>query len=121
MIILKYQLLGKNIDRKKWRLADFLSTKGFSPNHWYSNWKEIEENIWLVFTNPSRSDPKSPSMQVELLLRDSPPNVGGSTFEPTDKEQLKRVIEKQIRPMVLQLLEESKIPYTVIGGGVDSG
>lgn len=115
MIVISFRITGNNPRREKNKLANFLcKEEGFEPNHWYANWKELQGDVWLVFKNPSRSDPTTKEMLVELLLKKGPPNVGGNTLQATDPEQLSKVIETKIRPMVIRLLDDSGIKYETV-------
>jgi len=119
LLVLKFTLRCKNSRRAlllaKYRLADFLKAEGFSPGHWYANWKEIEENVWLQFKSEEVESSSSAVINVEILLRDSPPNVGGIDFTPKDMKEFEKIIEKQVKPFIIQLLDKSKIPYKLGG------
>ena len=113
--IISFRITGNNPRREKNKLANFLCKEiGFEPNHWYANWKELQKDVWLVFKNPSRSDPTTKEMFVELLLKEGAPNVGGNTLQATDPEQLSKYIENKIKPMVVQLLDGSGIKYEIV-------
>ena len=113
--IISFRITGNNPGRDKSKLANFLCKEiGFEPNHWYANWKELQKDVWLVFKNPSRSDPTTKEMFVELLLKEGAPNVGGNTLQATDPEQLSKYIENKIKPMVVQLLDGSGIKYEIV-------
>jgi len=116
--VLKLELQGRGKDtrRLKYALAEFLKSKGFAPGHWYANWKELEKNVWLIIGGSERGDPTDLALSVKVSLRDSPPNVGGVTFYAKDVEQFRKFCNEKVKPMVLDLLNESTIPYAIIEG-----
>jgi len=114
--VFKFEIATKpgNVARLRWDLAEFLSTKGFAPNHWYANWKKLEENVWLNIGGSDRGNPTDPVLSVKVMLRDTAPNMPGSDFYTEKVEEFKAYADKKIKPMVLDLLNESRIPYNVL-------
>jgi len=99
------------VQRARCSLAKFLKTKGFEPGHWYANWKELEKDVWLTIGG---GDQSNSVLSVEVTLRDSPPNVGGIEYYTEEVEKFRKYCEQKVKPMVLSLLDESKIPYNIL-------
>lgn len=96
------------------KFAEYLHSQGFEPNHWYANWKKLAELVWLVFTGDDRGSP-SCEMYAKVLIRDTPPNMAGSNFLPKNEEEFKKTIDKQVKPMVLEILKKSPIKTLITG------
>lgn len=117
LTVFKFQIIAKStnkITKLRYDLAKFLSTKGFAPGHWYANWKKLEENVWLIIGGSDRGDPSEPVLSVTISLRDTAPNLAGIEFRTDQVDKVREYAEKKVKPMVLNLLDESKIPYEVI-------
>lgn len=117
MKVLKFRLLPTEGESRaivlRTKFAEYLHSQGFDPNHWYANWKKLAELIWLIFKGDDRTNP-SCEMYAEVAMRDTAPNIAGSEFLPKNAEHFKKVVEEQVKPMVLNLLEKSPIKTQII-------
>jgi len=115
LMVFKFELQTPNsrfaVQRARCSLAKFLKTKGFEPGHWYANWKELEKDVWLTIGGGETNDSV---LSVKVTLRNAPPNVGGITYQTEEVEKFKQYCEQKVKPMVLSLLDESKIPYNIL-------